>query len=167
MDTWFVLTFAAAIGSGIVAGIFFAFSSFVMSGLARLAPAEGIRAMNAINVTAVTPMFMTALFGTAAMCVALLVRSIFTWNRADAAWTLSASVLYIACTIVVTIAFNVPRNNALAAVDPASEAGAALWSNYLVTWTAWNHVRTVGAALACAGFVIALLKASRPAGITG
>ena len=50
----------------------------------------------------------------------------------------------------MTIVFNVPRNNALAAVDPASTSGAAQWTSYLTSWTAWNHVRTA-AALAAAG----------------
>ena len=38
----FVLIFAAAIGSGLVAGIFFAFSSFVMAALGRLPSDHGI-----------------------------------------------------------------------------------------------------------------------------
>jgi len=45
------LVFLAAIGSGVVGGVFFAFSNFVMAALAHLAPAEGIHAMQAINVT--------------------------------------------------------------------------------------------------------------------
>lgn len=162
---WLVLTFVAALGSGIVAGVFFAFSTFVMNGLARLAPAEGIRAMNAINVTAVTPMFMTALLGTAAICIALAVWAILAWDRPGAAWLLSASAVYVVSTIIVTIAFNVPRNNALAAVDPTTAEGAAYWQNYLAMWTAWNHVRTLGALLALAGFIAALLMSRRSAAV--
>ena len=56
----FVLIFAAAIGSGLVAGIFFAFSSFVMAALGRLPSDHGIAAMNAINVTVINPMFFLA-----------------------------------------------------------------------------------------------------------
>jgi uncharacterized membrane protein len=51
--------------------------------------------------------------------------------------------------------FNIPRNDALAAADPASADGATLWSEYLTAWTAWNHVRTVAAVAATAAFVIA------------
>ena len=65
------LTFATALGCGLSAGVFFAFSSFVMPALDRLAPAQSIRAMNSINKLAVTPVFMTALFGTALACAVL------------------------------------------------------------------------------------------------
>ena len=58
--------------------------------------------------------------------------------------------------ILVTVLFNVPRNNALATVEPASAEGARLWADYLRTWTAWNHVRTVAAIAAAAVFMLAL-----------
>lgn len=60
-----VLTVVTALGCGLNAGVFFAFSSFVMKALARLQPAQGIAAMQSINLVAVTPAFMAALFGTA------------------------------------------------------------------------------------------------------
>ena len=44
-----LLTFIAALGSGLVAGIFFAFSNFVMKALARVPPAQGVAAMQSIN----------------------------------------------------------------------------------------------------------------------
>jgi hypothetical protein len=59
------LTIVTALGCGLCAGVFFAFSSFVMKALARLPPADAVAAMQAINVVAVTPAFMAALFGTA------------------------------------------------------------------------------------------------------
>ena len=46
--------------------------------------------------------------------------------------------------------FNVPRNNALAVANPTSADSARLWANYLSTWTAWNHVRTITALAAAA-----------------
>jgi len=44
-----VLPLLAALGSGVVAGVFFAFSSFVIPALARLPPAQGVLAMQSIN----------------------------------------------------------------------------------------------------------------------
>jgi uncharacterized membrane protein len=67
------------------------------------------------------------------------------------------AVAYIVGNIVVTMLFNVPLNNALAAVDPSSAEGAALWTRYLSEWLMWNHVRTVTAIAATAAFMIALL----------
>jgi hypothetical protein len=66
MDGFLVaLTVVAALGCGLNAGVFFAFSSFVMKALVRLQSAQGIAAMQSINLMAVTPAFMAALFGTA------------------------------------------------------------------------------------------------------
>jgi len=64
----FVLTLLAALGCAMMAGVFFAFSAFVMKALARLPAEQGIGAMQAINVAAVTFAFMAALFGTAVAC---------------------------------------------------------------------------------------------------
>ena len=50
-DLLFILTLLAALGSGLVAGIFFAFSAFIMSALGRVAAQCGIAAMQSINVT--------------------------------------------------------------------------------------------------------------------
>lgn len=149
-----VAIFGTALGCGVVAGVFFAFSTFVMKALARLPAAQGIAAMNAINAVAVTPLFMTALFGTAAGCLAVGVSVLFRWQEPAAAYLLVAAGLYLVGTILVTMVFNVPRNNALAAVNPASGDGARLWSSYLSTWTAWNHVRTASALVASALLII-------------
>ena len=48
-----VATFLAAIGSGLIAGVFFAFSTFVMRALGRRPPTEGMAAMQAINVAVI------------------------------------------------------------------------------------------------------------------
>jgi uncharacterized membrane protein len=46
----FVLTFASALSTGMVSGVFFAFSTLIMRALARITPAQGIAAMQSINV---------------------------------------------------------------------------------------------------------------------
>ena len=58
--------------------------------------------------------------------------------------------------ILVTIVFNVPLNDALAAAKPESPASAELWTRYLSVWTGWNHVRTATPLLAAVSFLIAL-----------
>lgn len=151
-----VLILISAVGAGLVAGIFFAFSTFVMKALARLPHAQGIGAMQSINATVINPLFMTAFFGTAAACGILTILSLLSWHRPGAAFLFVGSLLYLLGTILVTIVFNVPRNNALAAVDPASAEGARLWVGYVTDWTAWNHVRTVAALVAAASLTIAL-----------
>jgi uncharacterized membrane protein len=152
----FPLILVAAVGCGLVAGVFFAFSTFVMPALARLHPPQGIVAMQSINITAINPLFMIALFGTALACLILAVSVLFKWHQPIAFSLLAGSLLYLVGTIGVTIAFNVPLNNALAVAKPDTPEGIELWSNYLTVWTFWNHVRTISALLAAALFTIEL-----------
>src|SRR5262245_22946607 len=119
-----ILTFVAALGCGLVAGIFFAFSNFVMKALARVPPAQGIAAMQSINVVVLNKRFFVVFFGTALCCLALAITSLFLWQKAGAGYLLVGSLLYLIGTILVTITCNVPLNEALAAVNPSSaEAG--------------------------------------------
>ncbi len=152
----FVLVFTAAIGSGLVAGIFFAFSSFVMSALGRLPQEQGVAAMQEINVTVINPVFMSAFLGTGLLCAALVVLSYFRWGNAGSTLVLIASLTYIVGCVIVTIACNVPLNNALAAVEAGSPEAAYVWSRYLHEWTAWNTVRTVAPIVSAILFLVAL-----------
>jgi uncharacterized membrane protein len=151
------LTPAAVLGCGLVAGIFFAFSTFVMSALGRLPAKEGITAMQAINITVLNPWFFASFFGTAAVCLVLAVLALTGWNGAHAVYLIAGSALYLLGTLLVTIAFNVPLNNRLAKVDPKSAEGAAQWTHYLVRWNNWNHVRTAASLAAAAVYMVALL----------
>lgn len=153
----FALTLFSALGCGLVAGIFFAFSNFVMKALARITSAQGIAAMQSINITVINPWFMVAFLGTAAACALVVVSSLFRWSEAGSAYSLSGGLAYLIGTFLVTIVFNVPRNNALASVDPASADGDRLWASYVPSWTAWNHARTAAALAAEVLLTIALL----------
>jgi uncharacterized membrane protein len=152
----FALTLVAALGCGLSAGALFAFSSFVMRALAELQPPEGIRAMQSINVFAPTPVFMTALFGSGLLSLVLAVWGLLTLDEDYGAYLLAGGVLYLLGPVGVTMAFNVPRNNALAAADPESREDAELWVRYLAEWTRWNHVRVSIGLAATAMFTIAL-----------
>ena len=152
----FPLTLFSALGCGLIAGVFFAFSTFVMKALARIPPAQGIAAMQSINVVVINPWFMVAFLGTAVGCLVLAVSSLFAWHKPGAIYMFAGSLLYLAGTILVTMVCNVPRNDALAAVDPVSADGASLWAGYVSSWTAWNHVRTAAALAAAASFTVAL-----------
>jgi uncharacterized membrane protein len=150
------LTWLSALGSGVMAGVFFAFSSFVMRALARLPPAQGILAMQSINVVAVTPAFMAVFFGTGVAALAVAVSALLSWEKPGALYLLLGGVLYGVGVFAVTAVFNVPRNNALAAVDPTQADAARLWTLYVSGWTAWNHLRTVAGLVATVSFILAL-----------
>ncbi|ATQ40972.1 DUF1772 domain-containing protein [Caulobacter mirabilis] len=142
---------AAAVGSGVVGGIFYAFSTFVMAGLGRLPAEQGAAAMNHINVTVINPLFMAAFMGTALLCLILAIGSAFWWAEPAAKLVLAASLLYLVGCFGVTMAFNVPLNNELAAT------GTAAWARYQQAWTMWNHVRTVAPILSLILFITALM----------
>jgi uncharacterized membrane protein len=152
------LTLAAALGAGLVAGIFFAFSAFIMAALGRLAPEGGISAMQSINVAVLNPMFFFVFFGTAVLALVLAIAALAGWSPSRLLYLLAGSLLYLAGTIFVTMAFNVPLNNRLASIGAKSAEGAGVWKTYLSAWTAWNHVRTIAALAACASFIMALSK---------
>jgi len=148
-------TLLCALGCGLIAGAFFAFSTFVMKALGNLPPPQGIAAMQSINVVVINPWFMSAFLGTGLMCVIVFIASLLRWQNSVTPYLLAGSVLYLVGTVLVTMVFNVPRNDALAAVAPATPEAATLWVSYLSTWTAWNHLRTIAALTASALFIIA------------
>ncbi len=152
----FALTLVAALGCALVAGIFFAFSTFVMKALGRVAPAAGIAVMQSINVTVLTPWFLGVFFGTGVACTLALIHSLYGWGQPGTGLRLAGSVLYLAGCFLVTIRFNVPRNERLAAVSPADPASEEAWLAYLSGWTAWNHVRTAASLVAAILFCVAL-----------
>jgi uncharacterized membrane protein len=141
-----LLTWCSAIGSGLIAGVFYAFSSFVMPALRQLPAAQGIAAMQAINRTALTPPFLLVFVGTACTCLVLAVVSLLSGvadGRTRLRWAGCAA--YLVGSFVVTATCNVPRNDALARLDALSSSDAAYWQLYLSEWTAYNHVRALAA----------------------
>lgn len=151
-----VLVVLAALGSGIMAGTFFAFSTFVMGALGRLRPPAGIAAMQSINVVVINLWFLGVFLGTGAIGVALFVIALMRWRDPTSIWLVAGSAFYVLGTVVVTTGFNVPLNNRLAALDPEGSAAAELWTHYQARWTFWNHVRTAAPLAATLCFILAL-----------
>lgn len=148
------ITTITAVGSGLAGGVFFAFSSFVMPALKRLPSVQGVAAMQSINKQAPTPVFMTLLFGTAALSAGLGVYALLHRDDPRAGWLLGGSVSYLA-SIVVTGAFHIPRNDKLAGLDAGAAETARYWTTYVSQWTAGNHLRTLTCAAAATLFTIA------------
>jgi len=160
----FPLAFVGALGCGLMAGTFFAFSTFVMKALAKLPAERGIAAMQSINVVVLNPLFLGVFVGTTVLCLVLGAAALLRWTQPAAAWLLTGSVLYLVGNLIVTRACNIPLNDALARVDPAAAESANVWQAYVGDWNRWNHVRTITALLGCAAFVCALCRmAAAPA----
>lgn len=149
--------FVAALGCGLVAGIFFAFSSFVMPALGRIPPEQGINAMQSINVVVLNASFLSLFVGTGVLCLGLLGGAVVWWQEPSGKLLLLGSLLYIVGCFGVTRAFNIPLNDALAAAQPATPEATRLWAHYLERWTQWNTVRTVAPTASAALFMAALL----------
>ncbi|MEU0672493.1 anthrone oxygenase family protein [Streptomyces sp. NPDC006172] len=155
-EPYFVLTVLGVLGTGLTAGVFCAFSTFVMKGLAALPPAQGVAAMNAVNAAATTPAFMVVFLGTAVLCAMIAVVTFVLWPDEGAVLLLVGSALYLFGSFGVTVVANVPRNETLAGLEPGTAEAVAYWPAYVREWTVWNHVRTVAAAGAALAYVLAL-----------
>ncbi|MGW0993735.1 anthrone oxygenase family protein [Streptomyces sp. NPDC002520] len=153
---FFVLAVLGVLGAGLVAGVFCAFSTFVMRGLASLPPAQGVAAMNAINVAAVAPAFMLVFAGTAVLCAMIAVVTFVVWPADGKVELLLGSALYLFGSFGLTVVANVPRNDRLARMTPGAAEAAEYWPSYVREWTFWNHVRTVASAAAALAYVLAL-----------
>ena len=156
MDILFWLIVAAAIGSALIAGFFYACSILLMPSLARRPDAEGSATMQTVNVVVLNPAFLIPFMGTAVLGIVLSVLAV-TRRDADTGLIVLGSLAYVVGCFGVTMVFNVPLNNRLARADAQAPETAALWRHYLVVWTRWNDVRTVASALAAVLLVMALL----------
>jgi uncharacterized membrane protein len=141
MSTTTVLTSAAAVAAASLGGVFFAFSSFVMPALRRLPAAQGVAAMTSINDRAVTPAFMTAFLGTGVLGAGVGVAAAVSGLGTTPEVLRFAGAIAASAGFVLTVAFHVPRNEALATVDPGGPGAETAWRRYGREWTAGNHVR--------------------------
>jgi uncharacterized membrane protein len=154
--TIFGVTLAGVLGSALVAGAFFAFSTFVMDALDRTSPSHAVDTMNQINETVVRPGFMLAFVGTAIVALVLGVHAVLNWGDRRATFLLVAGGLYVVGCFILTMVHHVPLNDHLAKVDPSSAAAASEWRHYFDHWVPWNHVRTVAPLASTALYAVAL-----------
>jgi uncharacterized membrane protein len=151
----YIATLVTAIASGLVAGAFLVFSNFVMQALRRLPPAQGMTAMQTINVTVINPLFMTLVFGTGLVCIVLAVLAAVGAGDWESAPVIAGGLLYAVGTVGVTIAGNVPLNDRLERTRPDEPGSNEFWAEYLTRWTRWNTVRTIAALVAAVVLTLA------------
>lgn len=149
-----VVVVLGIVGCGLTAGVFFAFSTSVMPGLARRPPAEAAATMQEANRTILNPVFGLVFGGTAVVSVLLLIGAVLV-GGGRGAWLLTGALLYLAGAFGLTLAVNVPMNNRLDGLDASDPGSATYWAEYLTRWTMWNNVRTVVSTLATAALVFA------------
>lgn len=158
---WAVPVTAAALGSGVVGGVLYGFSAFVMRGLDAAQPGSAVAAMQEINRAAPRAPLTVPLLGTALLCVLLAARAARDLSGDDDGasswWVLSGCALYLVA-FVITLAYHVPRNDALDSVDATGVDAAAAWRDYSGAWVRMNHVRAAAAIASSASFMVALLN---------
>lgn len=146
--TW--LPLVVCLGAGVIGGVFFAFSTFVMPALAQLPAREGAAAMQRINVVVLNPLFLGVFMGTALLAALALPAALILWDGARSLLLLAAGLSYVLGSFGVTVARNVPRNERLARLASDSAAAADYWPVYVREWQRWNHVRTAASIASCA-----------------
>eukprot|EP00037_Helgoeca_nana_P007624 m.69442 g.69442 ORF g.69442 m.69442 type:complete len:244 (-) comp18389_c0_seq1:77-808(-) len=155
---YIVLLWVLAISVGVMAGVYFTFSAFVMTSLGKIEAFAGIAAMQSINRVIVTSAFLPLFFGSTLLSVAAVIVGGLRWGEQDARFAVAGGVVYFVGMFLCTLFFNVPLNDALEAVDAANPDAESVWVNYLTVWTRWNHLRTVASTAACGFFIAAIAE---------
>ncbi len=151
------LSLGTAVAAAVMSGIFFAFSSFIVTALGNLHPAEGIKAMQRINVDVFCWSFSLLFFGIPLAALILGVYAVLNWTQPHAIYFLIGSVTYLLGCFLVTAVGNVPLNDSLARLDAGEQSADAQWRKYLAAWIRWNHVRAAACMIACIVFAGASL----------
>jgi len=159
MSTWFfILCQFSILAFALLSGVFLAFSDFIMRSLANTGGVGGIEAMQVINREVFRYVFMILFIGMAPISMLLAGYSFFTLSGPAATLIIIAAATYLVAAFGVTVAFNVPLNEALDPMDLGSRATTRFWTEtYLPRWTFWNSVRAIACGLAAAILMFALL----------
>lgn len=157
MSSELILVFiqVSVIAYALVAGVFLAFSDFVMASLAKAEPSGAIQSMQIINQKVFRTVFMVLLLGMSAVSPVIVVYAISTDLGNAQNWIVAAGAIYFVGTFIITLVFNVPMNNRLDRLHFASDDAATYWLHYVPAWRFWNWVRAIAAALASICLLIA------------
>ena len=140
----------AILAYALLAGVFLAFSDFIMRALSRTSGIGGPEAMQLINREVFRWIFMTLFMGMAVVSLLLSGLAALSLNTPTDTLILLAGL--------VTVIRNVPMNERLAAMDPATDTARDYWTGtYLPRWTFWNTVRTLACALSSVLLLTALV----------
>lgn len=151
-------TILLIIGSGLIGGIFLGFAMFLLKAISRLPVPRGIAAMQSITTAIKNSPFLVLFFTTAALAGVLALAALFNWSKPGSGYLLFGSLFFLSFPFGITLLKNLSLNNRLATVKPESVEGASYWEDFRVSWALWNHLRWVGALVAMAFLLLALVK---------
>lgn len=133
----------------LIAGVFLAFSDFIMKSLNRMEESAAIEAMQSINLWVYRSLFMIGLY----TMVPVSLAGILLWFLADGPASFAiGGALYLIGVIIVSGLGNIPLNHKLAVLKADERDSKLFWVVYVQKWSAYNHLRVLGAALAALCF---------------
>lgn len=142
-----------AFATCLVAGVFYAFSDFVMRSLGAIPMTQGAAAMVSINRVILRASFVPMLLVLGPLALGSVAWTIWVGSAVGANWVFAASGIYVVGVLGVTMLGNVPLNNRLDQADnPVS-----LWPMYMTRWTRLNTLRTAASAVASLCYLQAVL----------
>lgn len=141
--------------TGLMAGIYFAFSVVIMKLLAELPTISGAKVMNKINDVILNTVFMPLFFLSTLLCVGVIIWSLTSWHEGRSVLEVSAAFIYIIGMFGVTAFGNVPLNNKLKRSERNEETLALVWKEYLHKWTKLNHLRAISCVVSTVMLIVA------------
>lgn len=135
--------FIASLSAGLMAGVYLAFSTFIMRSFDQLGAVQAADAMNTVNEVILRSWFMALFFGSTLLYAVLAGYAVFAADLAGRWWLFAAGLIYVVGMFLFTALFNVPLNNRLAAAGVDDSTRVEAWKHYFVYWTRWNHLRAI------------------------
>ena len=147
----------------LVAGFLLAFAIVVMPGLRSLDDRGFIRAFQAIDrvIQNSQPLFVFMWVGSVLALVAAGVLGLWALSGTDRLLIVAATLVYVIGVQLPTAAINIPLNNALQKLDPATtsdEARGQARAGFEPRWNRWNAIRTWCACIVSMLLIVLLLR---------
>lgn len=139
--------------TGLMAGIYLAFSAVIMTSLNELPALHAAQAMNKINDVIVNTIFLPIFFGSTLWYAGLIVWSSADWQSGTSGLIILSALIYIVSTFLVTAFGNLPMNNKLKAIESNETLLVDYWKKYQHSWSRLNHIRTLSSTVAIAFLV--------------
>jgi uncharacterized membrane protein len=141
-----IVLVAATVLTGLAAGAIVLYSHTIMPGLKKTDDRTFVGAFQSMDRAIINPWFMTTFFGALILIAVAAVLHLGTGRRSVVPWLVAAFVLYLV-VVIITMAVNVPLNDAIkAAGDPDRINVAQVRDAFNESkWAAWNYVRVAAA----------------------
>ena len=154
-----VLLFLAILFSGLVAGLVYAYSCSVNTGLKNLDDAEFLTAMQSINIAIQNPLFFTSFMGLLVIFPVTALKYYHAGANTTFCLILASAAIYIVAVFGVTILGNVPLNETLAKFNLNEASPGEVASIRRLFEKPWNTFHTIRTIASIISFSVSILPA--------